>query len=44
MRVFGDCDVFMREVMKELIPSELESWEEKRSERILFYSSKRRLD
>ena len=44
VRVFGDCDVFMREVMKELIPSELESWEEKRSERILFYSSKRRLD
>ena len=44
VRVFGDCDVFMREVMKQLIPSELEAWEQKRSERVLFYSSKRRQD
>ena len=44
VRVFGDCDVFMKEVMKQLIPSELEAWEEKRSERVLFYSSKRLQD
>ena len=42
VRVFGDCDVFMREVLRELVPpAELSEWEEKRSERLVTYADKR---
>ena len=42
VRVFGNCDVFMREVLKQLLPPvELEEWEQKRTTRLLSYDSKR---
>ncbi|KAI6650617.1 hypothetical protein LOD99_7667 [Oopsacas minuta] len=45
VRVFGDCDVFMKEIMKQLIPpDELKEWEDKRNERIISYTAKRLQD
>lgn len=41
-RVFGDCDIFMKELMKCIYPSdELETWESQRAERMKVYDSKR---
>ena len=42
VRVFGDCDLVMREVMRCLVPKEeREAWEKQRGERIKTYDSHR---
>ena len=42
VRVFGDCDVFMREVLAQVINGESKSrWEKKRGERMREYNIKR---
>ena len=42
VRVFGDCDVFMREVLAQVINGEGKSqWEKKRGERMREYNIKR---
>ena len=42
VRVFGDCDVFLRELLRQLVPAaELAEWEGKRSERLALYAAKR---
>ena len=42
VRVFGDCDMFMRALLRQLIaPGEVGEWEEKRRERLARYAAKR---
>lgn len=42
VRVFGDCDVFMREVLAQVIDGESKSqWEKRRGERMREYNIKR---
>ncbi|XP_041359037.1 NAD-dependent protein deacetylase Sirt6-like [Gigantopelta aegis] len=39
-RVFGDCDIFMQEIMKHiLVPEDLKSWEDGREKRMENYNS-----
>ena len=39
-RVFGDCDVFMKEIMKNILdPKDLKSWESGREKRMKSYNS-----
>ncbi|GFN87655.1 NAD-dependent deacetylase sirtuin-6 [Plakobranchus ocellatus] len=41
-RVFGDCDILMKQVMSELLtPEELQSWEGGRKDRLVEYGLKR---
>lgn len=41
-RVYGDCDIFMKEMMRHIFPSEnLDVWEKGRSDRMKTYDSER---
>ena len=44
MRVFGDCDAFMREVLAQLIDKESKGqWEKKREDRMKEYNIRREI-
>lgn len=44
-RVFGDCDTFMREIMKNIVSAkDLEEWEAGRGDRMKMYDTKRKAD
>ncbi|KAJ8307673.1 hypothetical protein KUTeg_014777 [Tegillarca granosa] len=44
-RIFGDCDTFMREIMKNIMPSkDLEKWEASRNDKMKIYDTKRNTD
>ncbi|GFN75450.1 NAD-dependent deacetylase sirtuin-6 [Plakobranchus ocellatus] len=41
-RVFGDCDILMKQVMSQLLtPEELQSWQGERQSRLVEYKLKR---